>query len=185
MIASLSCVPLREESPSAAWRVRRGRAPLPKGGLGATFFGRALQEPPLPAIGVREVALKPRGVEWRGAAQKNGANMSHFLKCCCFPRLLPVLVAFQIRGCCWFRSGLFSCRSVTSLLARPKRLAGTLKARVAMGSWLCFFTVFHGTVPRDILVLCSFSGQKIQVHAWSWIRAGLSDPEVPALEISG
>lgn len=49
-------------------------------GFGAVFFGRALQEPQLPllAIGVREVALKPRGVEWRGTAQKTRVNTSDF-----------------------------------------------------------------------------------------------------------
>lgn len=51
-----------------------------QGRFGAVFFGRALQEPQLPllAIGVREVALKPRSVEWRGTAQKTGVNTSDF-----------------------------------------------------------------------------------------------------------
>lgn len=49
-------------------------------GFGAVFFGRALQEPQLPllAIGVREVALKPRGAEWRGTAQKTRVKPSDF-----------------------------------------------------------------------------------------------------------
>lgn len=62
-------------------RNERGAAQLlfPRG-FGAVFFGRGLQEPQLPllAIGVREVALKPHGAEWRGTAQKTRVNPSDF-----------------------------------------------------------------------------------------------------------
>lgn len=118
--------------------------------------------------------------------QKNRVNMSGVYFFFSSPAALPnfCLVGISDPGLLFVHSGLFSCGLVKSLLLWPKGLAGTLKAHVAMGSLLYFPTVFHGMVPRDILVLCSFGGQKVQVHTRSWIQAGLCDPEVPELEIS-
>lgn len=40
---------------------------------------------------------------------------------------------------------------------------------------LFLYGILGGTEPRDSFVLCSFTGQKIQVHTWSFIQAGLSE----------
>lgn len=119
--------------------------------------------------------------------QKDRVNMSgvyFFFQVLLLCPISAFLVGISDPGLLFVHSGLFSCGLVKSLLLWPKGLAGTLKAHVAMGSLLYFPTVFHGMVPIDILVLCSFGGQKVQVHTRSWIQAGLCDPEVPELEIS-